>query len=147
VHTHPPPSRRRSLLIISLVFAVIASAATAAIVIAILHRPSDEEQIRAVIAGIEAAENRNDDEALKRYSCVDGVPFSLLHQLGADDVKGKNMFALPVESISVTGDKATARVRLQLGDKGRKAVDAPMRLEFVRRGDTWKACRYDITRN
>jgi hypothetical protein len=70
-----------------LVVAVVAAAATAAIVIAMYSQPSDEEQIRAVITGIETAENRNDDDALKRYSCKD-VPFSLLHELGADDLIG-----------------------------------------------------------
>jgi hypothetical protein len=127
----------------------IAAVAIAAIVVTVLYftvwskdrhgGQSDEEQIRAVVAGMEAAYNSSDVDAWKKSFCegdqpnwaeLDNNTFGVNH-----DHNGRA--AASVEYVILNGDSATVHINIKYEKNGKSEAD---HWTFVREDDDWKAC-------
>ena len=103
-------------------------------------KPSDEQQIRAVVAGMQEAWNRTDFNAFRDYLCKDNQRFWAA--LGADNAGATTMrergrAEFTVHSVDVSGDKARASVK----EKYSNGDETPETTEhFVLEEGSWKFC-------
>jgi hypothetical protein len=99
--------------------------------------PSDEEQIRAVLTGMEDSYNRSDYAGFASHLCADmraDADFELgWHERRADDGR----VDITVNSVDVTGDDAVANVEFAAANHDEpKTLD----MDFLRQETEWKAC-------
>jgi Domain of unknown function (DUF4878) len=137
-----PERRTRRMPIVVGGIVAVAAAAVTVIVLAIPHgpKPSDEEQIRAVVAGMQDAWNRTDFDAYRGYLCKDNQRFWAA--LGADNAGASTMLQrgraeFTVHSVDVSGDKAQASVKetYSNGDEPPETTE-----HFVHEDGNWKLC-------
>jgi Tfp pilus assembly protein FimT len=103
-------------------------------------QPSDEQQIRAVVAGMQEAWNRTDFGAYRGYLCKDNQRFWA--ELGVDDAGATTMrergrAEFTVHSVNVSGARAQASVK----EKYSNGDEPPESTEhFVLEEGKWKFC-------
>lgn len=161
------PSRQapdnRTPFIISAVAAVIAVAATVATIVILSNDPepsasdqpraeatsenqlttepelpTDDQQIRTVIEGLQAAFNRNDFDAYKEYRCqLDREELTEEGFVESRIVNGA--IEASVKSVDVAGDKATAVVEISYERNNRSKTDNYF---FAREGGQWRWCDF-----
>jgi hypothetical protein len=100
---------------------------------------ADEDQVRAVLSGMNGSYNLTDFGGFASHLCDE-----LLHSasFAADWFKSRSTDGptrITVNSVQVIGDDAIANVRFEAANrKDSKTLD----VEFLREGAEWKACRY-----
>ena len=107
------------------------------------HATSDEDQVRAILNGMNTSYNRSDFTAFAAHLCAD-----MLRPAGVEAgwyatrrVDGPTQ--ITINSVAVSGPDAVANVRFQAANR---ADPKTFDVEFVRDGAEWKACRYDPSR-
>jgi hypothetical protein len=127
--------------------ALAAALVLVAVLILVTTRPApaatDEDEVRAVLAGMNGSYNRSDFEAFASHVCA--------HMLRADSYEAgwyqsrqsDGPTQITVNSVDVKGDgddaQAVANVRFVAANHtGAKTLD----IDFLREGADWKACRY-----
>jgi hypothetical protein len=127
--------RAAAVLAIATAFAAVAATATAA-------PASDEDQIRAVLNGMNGSYNRSDFAGFAAHVCADML--SPGFELGwYQSRRADGPTQITINSVDVAdGDAAVANVRFRAANHT-NAFD----VEFLREGDEWKACRYRAARS
>jgi hypothetical protein len=104
---------------------------------------TDEDQVRAVLDGMNGSYNRTDFSAFASHLCPDMLKAADFKAGWYASRKADGPTQITVNSVRVTGvpqPRAVANVRFQAANHAdAKTVD----VEFVRQGGEWKACRYD----
>jgi hypothetical protein len=138
----PEGTRRRNGLIIGMFAAVAAVAIVATVLAVVLARepkPSDEEQIRAVLTGMANAWNDSDWDQFKSFVCDASLQEGDTptdEDLQKDrDRDGRSELA--VHSLEITGDKASAEVEQTYENKDEPDTED---VDFVRENGEWKLC-------
>jgi hypothetical protein len=135
-----PTKARRGLLVACGAVAVLP---IAAVVIVLATRPAawttEEDQVRAVLAGMNGSYNRSDFEAFASHVCADVLRVKDYeagwHQSRTTD----GPTHITVNSVDVNGADAVANVRfIAANHEDAKTLD----IDFLRDGAEWKACRY-----
>ncbi len=131
----PDVPRRRTGLIaggIVAALAVIAIAVVAVVVVTSNSEPTDEERIRTIVNGLEDTYNRSDFDAFQKYLCN-----SLKDEIAEDSWHSDDRWSLTIESLEVTGDKATVSVTNDFDGTDEPETED---ISFVREDGGWKAC-------
>jgi hypothetical protein len=125
--------------------AVVAAvvAAMAGLSAAPAHAATDEDQVRAVLNGMNGSYNRSDFSGFAAHLC-DAMRNGTGFEAGwYASRKSDGPTQITINSVQVTGLAAVANVRFQAANHADpKTVD----VEFRRDGADWKACRYDVGR-
>jgi hypothetical protein len=104
---------------------------------------TDEDQVRAVLDGMNGSYNRTDFSAFASHLCPDMLKAADFKAGWYASRKADGPTQITVNSVRVTGvpsPQAVANVRFQAANHAdAKTLD----VEFVRQGAEWKACRYD----
>jgi hypothetical protein len=132
---------RKGLLIVG--GALAAALMIVAALMLVTTRPApaatDEDQVRAVLVGMNGSYNRSDFDSFASHVCAD--------MLRADDYEAgwyqsrqsDGPTRITVNSVDVTGDDAVANVRFVAANHtDAKTLD----IDFLREVTQWKACRY-----
>jgi hypothetical protein len=102
---------------------------------------SDEDQVRAVLYGMNGSYNRTDFDAFASHLCA-GMLQAEGFKAGwykSREVDGPTR--ITVNSVNVKGNNAVANVRFEAAHhEHTKTLD----LDFVRESSEWKACRYHV---
>ena len=107
---------------------------------------TDEEQVRAVLTGMNGSYNQSDFNGFAAHVCA-----AMLNAAGFEagwyaSRKSDGPTQITVNSVQVTGGptpQAVANVRFQAANRAdAKTLD----VELLRIGSDWKACRYDSGR-
>jgi hypothetical protein len=110
------------------------------------HAASDEDQIRAVLNGMNAAYNGSNFADFASHVCDDMLQTAGFAADWYASRKTDGTTRITVNSVTVHGeppDQALANVRFDAANHGdAKTLD----IELVRDGGEWKACRYDAGR-
>jgi hypothetical protein len=132
---------------------LVAGAAAAALPVAaamIVFTPgstptaTDEDQVRAVLNGMNGSYNRSDFEAFASHVCADMLRTNGYETGWYQSRESDGPTRITVNSVDVTGDDAVANVRFVAANHDdAKTVD----IDFLREGADWKACRYHATRS
>ena len=122
-------------------FAVITAAGVA--IAGSAHAATDEDQVRAVLDGMNGAYNRSDYDAFASHVCV------LMRQATGYEAgwhasrSADGPTRITINSIRVTGDPpdlAVANVRFEAANhEDTKTLD----VDLLREGTQWLACRYE----
>ena len=124
-------------------FAVVSAVAAGMVLLApaSAQAATDEDQVRAVLNGMNGSYNRSDFTEFASHLCAD-----LLRSAGFEagwyaSRKSDGPTQITINSVDVTGPDAVANVRFQAANHtDTKTLD----VEFLRQGADWKACRYDV---
>jgi hypothetical protein len=107
------------------------------------HAATDEDQVRAVLNGMNGSYNRADFRAFAAHLCAEMLKAAGFEAGWYASRKSDGPTQITVNSIDVTGGahpQAVANVRFQAANR---PDDKTLDVEFVRDGAEWKACRYD----
>jgi hypothetical protein len=105
---------------------------------------TDEDQVRAVLDGMNGSYNRSDFDAFASHVCADILHASGYEAGWYDSRESDGPTHITVNSVDVTGDEAIANVRFAAA----KHPDAKtLDVDFLREGAEWKACRYHAVRS
>jgi hypothetical protein len=102
---------------------------------------TDEDQVRAVLNGMNGSYNRSDFTDFASHLCAD-----MLRKAGFEagwyaSRKSDGPTQITVNSVDVKGDDAVANVRFVAANRAEaKTLD----VEFLRDGAGWKVCRYAV---
>jgi hypothetical protein len=116
--------------------------------IALLASPSagasaDEDQVRAVLTGMNTSYNRTDFGSFATHLCSDMRNAAGFEAGWYASRKSDGPTQIIINSINVTGMDAVANVRFQAANHAdAKTLD----VEFLRQGAEWRACRYSVGR-
>ncbi len=103
---------------------------------------TDEDQVRAVLDGMNGSYNRSDFAGFASHLCADMLKPAGFEAGWYASRKADGPTQITINSISMTGAPdprtAVANVRFQAARQA-KTLD----VEFLREGTDWKACRYD----
>ena len=130
---HPGTVRKTLVIVTGL---VLISSAPA-------HAATDEDQVRAVLNGMNGSYNSSDFKGFAAHLCAD-----MLRRAGFEagwyaSRKSDGTTQIIINSVEVTGVDAVANVRFEAANHAdTKTLD----VEFLREGAEWKACRYDVGR-
>ena len=104
---------------------------------------TDEDQVRAVLNGMNGSYNRSDFKEFASHLCADMVKAAGFEAGWYASRKSDGPTQITINSVEVAGvphPRAVANVRFQAANHAdAKTLD----VEFVRDGAEWKACRYD----
>ena len=104
--------------------------------------PTDGDQVRRVLEGMNGSYNRSDFEAFASHVCADMLRADSYEAGWYQSRKSDGPTQITVNSVDVTGDPASlavANVRFVAANHSdAKTLD----VDFLREGDQWKACRY-----
>lgn len=103
---------------------------------------SDEDQVRAVLDGMNGSYNRSDFEAFASHVCADMLRASGYEAGWYQSRESDGPTQITVNSVDVTGDgdgaRAVANVRFVAANhEDAKTLD----IDLLREGAEWKACR------
>lgn len=102
---------------------------------------TNEDQVRAVLDGMNGSYNRSDFTAFASHLCADLLRTAGFEAGWYQSRKFDGPTRITVNSVQVKGDDAVANVRFQAANQAEaKTLD----VEFLRDGADWKACRYDV---
>jgi hypothetical protein len=100
---------------------------------------TDEDQVRAVLNGMNGSYNRTDFTGFAAHLCADMLKPAGFEAGWYASRKSDGPTQITINSVQVTGPGAVANVRFQAANRtDAKTVD----VEFLRVGADWKACRY-----
>ena len=101
---------------------------------------TDEDQVRAVLNGMNGSYNRSDFGEFASHVCADMLRAADFEAGWYARRKSDGPTQITINSVEVTGVDAVANVRFQAANH----AEAKTRdVEFLRQGADWKACRYD----
>jgi hypothetical protein len=107
------------------------------------HAATDEDQVRAVLNGMNGSYNRTEFTAFASHLCADLLKAAGFEAGWYASRKSDGPTQITINSVEVTGGphpQAVANVRFQAANHAdAKTLD----VEFLRQGADWKACRYD----
>jgi hypothetical protein len=107
------------------------------------HAATDEDQVRAVLNGMNGSYNRSDFTEFASHLCADMLTAAGFEAGWYASRKSDGPTQITVNSVEVTGGphpQAVANVRFQAANHSdAKTLD----VEFRRDGAEWKACRYN----
>jgi hypothetical protein len=107
---------------------------------------SDEDEVRAVLNGMNASYNRTDFGTFASHLCADMLKAAGFEAGWYASRRSDGPTEITVNSVEVPGDRhpqvAVANVRFQAANHDAKTLD----VEFLREGGEWKACRYQAGR-
>jgi hypothetical protein len=107
------------------------------------HAATDEDQVRAILNGMNGSYNRSDFTGFAAHVCDDMRKGAGFEASWYASRKSDGPTQITINSIQVTGQEAVANVRFQAANHAdAKTLD----VEFRRDGGDWKACRYDSGR-
>ncbi len=123
-----------ALMIVAALMVVTARPAPAA---------TDEEQVRAVLEGMNGSYNRSDFDSFASHVCADMLRADAYEAGWYQSRQSDGPTRITVNSVDVTGDgddaQAVANVRFVAANHTEaKTLD----IDFLREGTQWKACRY-----
>jgi hypothetical protein len=131
---HPGTVRRMLVIVTGL---VLISSAPA-------HAATDEDQVRAILNGMNGSYNSSDFKGFSSHVCVGMLKAAGFEASWHASRKSDGPTQIAINSVEVTGagdtPRAVANVRFQAANQANpKTLD----VEFLREGAEWKACRYD----
>lgn len=104
------------------------------------HAGPDEDQVRAVLDGMNAAYNRADFDGFASHLCPT-MPKGELFESGWQQSRAADgPTRITVSSVDVSGDDAVAVVRFEAANR---TDTKTLEIDFERVDAEWKACRYD----
>jgi hypothetical protein len=134
-------SARKGLVIAG--SALAAALAMVAVLIVVTTRPApavtDEDQVRAVLAGMNGSYNESNFEAFASHVCADMLRNNSYEAGWYESRQTDGPTQITVNSVAVTGDGAVANVQFVAANQ---ADPKTLDVDFLREGDQWKACRY-----
>ena len=105
---------------------------------------TDEDQVRAVLNGMNGSYNRSDFVEFASHLCADMLKAAGFEAGWYASRKSDGPTQITINSVEVTGvphPPAVANVRFQAANHSEaKTLD----VEFLRDGAEWKACRYNV---
>jgi ketosteroid isomerase-like protein len=111
------------------------------------HAATDEDQVRAVLNGMNGSYNSSDFKAFASHLCTGMLSAAGFEAGWYASRKSDGPTQITINSVEVTGagdtPLAVANVLFQAANHtDTKTID----VEFLREGADWKACRYDTGR-
>jgi hypothetical protein len=104
---------------------------------------TDEDQVRAILNGMNGSYNRSDFTGFAAHLCDDLLKSAGFEAGWYASRKSDGPTQITINSIQVTNVDAVANVRFQAANRtDAKTLD----VEFRRDGADWKACRYNSGR-
>jgi hypothetical protein len=101
---------------------------------------TDEDQVRAVLNGMNGSYNRSDFTGFASHLCADMLKPGGFEAGWYASRNSDGPTQITINSVQVTGADAVANVRFQAANRpDARTLD----VEFLREGVDWKACRYD----
>ena len=105
---------------------------------------SDEDQVRAVLKGMNASYNGADFSGFASHLCSDMLQSAGFAAGWYASRKTDGPTEITVNSVHISGDDAVANVRFEAANrKDAKTLD----IDLVRDGTEWKACKYSSGRS
>ena len=104
---------------------------------------TDEDQVRAVLDGMNGSYNRSDFTEFASHLCADMLRTAGFEAGWHASRKSDGPTQITINSVEVTGGprpQAVANVEFQAANHADAKI---LDVEFVRDGAEWKACRYD----
>jgi hypothetical protein len=103
-----------------------------------------QDQVRAVLTGMNGSYNRSDFAAFASHVCEDMLRADGYKAGWYESRKSDGPTRITVNSVDVTGNDAVANVRFVAANHdSAKTLD----IDFLREGVEWKACRYHAGRS
>jgi hypothetical protein len=104
---------------------------------------TDEDQVRAILNGMNGSYNRSDFTGFATHLCDDLLKGAGFEAGWYASRKSDGPTEITINSVQVKGPAAVANVRFQAANRAdAKTLD----VEFRRDGADWKACRYNVGR-
>jgi hypothetical protein len=104
---------------------------------------TDEDQVRAILNGMNGSYNRSDFTGFAVHLCDDLLKGAGFKAGWYASRKSDGPTEITINSVQVKGPDAVANVRFQAANHAdAKTLD----VEFRRDGADWKACRYNVGR-
>jgi len=104
---------------------------------------TDEDQVRAILTGMNGSYNRSDFTGFAAHLCDDMLNGADFEAGWYASRKSDGPTEITINSVQVKGPDAVANVRFQAANHAdAKTLD----VEFRRDGADWKACRYNVGR-
>jgi hypothetical protein len=104
---------------------------------------TDEDQVRAVLNGMNGSYNSSDFTGFASHLCADMLKAAGFEAGWYASRKSDGPTQITINSVEVAGVDAVANVRFEAANHAdTKTLD----VEFLREGADWKACRYDAGR-
>ena len=101
---------------------------------------TDEDQVRAILNGMNGSYNRSDFTGFAAHLCDDMLKGADFEVGWYASRKSDGPTQITINSVDITGADAVANVRFQAANRvAAKTLD----VQFLREGAEWKACRYD----
>ena len=126
--------------------ALAAALAVVAVLFLVTTRPApavtDEDQVRAVLAGMNGSYNESNFEAFASHVCADMLRNNSYEAGWYDSRQTDGPTQITVNSVDVTGDPASLAVANVQFVAANQADPKTLDVDFLREGDQWKACRY-----
>jgi hypothetical protein len=128
--------------------AVVAAALSlAGVLIVVTPGPTsaatDEDQVRAVLDGMNGSYNRSDFDTFASHLCAGMLRVDDFEAGWYESREADGPTRITINSVDVIGDGAVANVRFEAAKhEDAKTLD----VDFVREGAEWKACRYHAGR-
>lgn len=140
-------TKARNGLLIAAAVVVAAAVTIVAAFIVITTRPTpaatDEDEVRAVLNGMNGSYNHSDFDAFASHVCADMLAGDFKAGWYASR-SADGPTEITVNSVDVRGDDAVANVRFEAANhEDAKTLD----IDFLREGAEWKACRYHAVRS
>lgn len=121
----------------------VVAAVVAALSAAPAQAATDEDQVRAVLNGMNGSYNQSDFAGFAAHLCDDMRTAAGFEAGWYASRKSDGPTQITINSIQVAGADAVANVRFQAANReDTKTLD----VEFRRDGTDWKACRYQAGR-
>jgi hypothetical protein len=105
---------------------------------------SEEDQVRAVLYGMNGSYNRSDFAAFASHLCPDMLRADQFEAGWHKSRESDGPTQITVNSVDVRGDGAVANVRFEAANH---ADPKTFDVDFLREGADWKACRYRAGRS
>jgi hypothetical protein len=122
---------------------IVVGGVVAALVVATTGSASaatDEDQVRAVLDGMNSSYNRSDFETFASHVCANMLKGAGFEAGWYASRQSDGPTQITINSVDVTGVDAVANVRFVAENHAdAKTLD----IEFLREGAEWKACRYN----
>jgi hypothetical protein len=105
---------------------------------------TDEDQVRAVLNGMNGSYNRTDFGSFASHLCADMLRAAGFEAGWYASRKSDGPTQITINSVEVTGVSDIARAVANVRFQAANHADArTLDVEFLREGAEWKACRYD----
>jgi hypothetical protein len=104
---------------------------------------TDEDQVRAILNGMNGSYNRSDFTGFAAHLCDDMLKGADFKAGWYASRKSDGPTEITINSVQVKGPDAVANVRFQAANHADAKI---LDVEFRRDGADWKACRYNVGR-